>query len=351
MKKVFYSLFLLLAAAKSYAQAPTLTQNDAFAIGTHLFSHGDTNTTATPGQAGEQQTWDFSTLKSTFVDTIRFISSNKTLHANLFPNAIAGTGLGDPSDTSYFQVDHAGIYQLDWSSELINENKKYQIRAKYDVPKKAVQFPATYNSQWGSSSKAAQTFTNIPNYDSVSVSDVFQTNTLVDGWGSLKTPLKFYPAALRLVTYHNITSLFRFKKSGQWFSVQATMLDTVYTWWAKGSRWPLLELQRKKEGDAWDRKGYASIYYEIDALNALATDEHSSAKWIYPNPSQNAFYIQPEHHILHVWNCTGKNIPYTTTKTEEGSEIALTEAAPGFYFVQVSHTDCSTRIVKITITD
>src|SRR3990167_3119527 len=91
MKKLFTLLvagYFYSACFHGYSQI-RITQDDLAPAGTFLISALDTATldSLTPGDSGEDVTWDFSALQNTVIDTVKILHPEETPFVASFPEA------------------------------------------------------------------------------------------------------------------------------------------------------------------------------------------------------------------------------------------------------------------------
>jgi len=132
MKQIYSLTFLLALSFYSFntLQAQiTLTENNLPNVGDQLFESNSVDLNFSEGNAGADQTYDFTNLMANQVDTVRYISTIGTVAEADFPDAnmvlqgnfgdVLGVsfadllpGLPDPPATVYFEDDANGHVQL-----------------------------------------------------------------------------------------------------------------------------------------------------------------------------------------------------------------------------------------------
>lgn len=98
---------------------------------------------------------------------------------------------------------------------------------------------------------------------------------------------------------------------------------------------------RTAESDFWDDvTGFTACSSSI----GLKESNNSNFISIYPNPSSGTFKIEMEDNFeidaIHMYNSIGKEIPFIRNE----SEIKLTEASPGLYFIHFQNNE--TKFVR-----
>lgn len=118
MKHNFFILVILFYAKIVSAQI-TISDNDVFGIGDVVYQGVDINPQAFSSlfNPGANQTWDLTSLSSSYIDTLKFFDPNNTLYSNLYPNANLCL---DEEDLNYFNITSQGIYFLGIKDTVFN---------------------------------------------------------------------------------------------------------------------------------------------------------------------------------------------------------------------------------------
>lgn len=191
MKKTLLLSFLLFSFVFANAQI-TLTSSSFPNLGDIYINHHDSLTsTVTPGSAGANQTWDFSALHNHYIDSTLVVDPATTPNGAQFPTAtLAG-------------INNGGyVYMTKSASEcdFIGVAGNFQGMTgviHYITPSIVAKSGITYNSgynfvnTWLLQMTGAQA--GYPIADSVRVHNITHSNVIVDGWGTVTTPLNSFP--------------------------------------------------------------------------------------------------------------------------------------------------------------
>ena len=108
-KKILVTIALATIGLSTSAQI-TVTDTDIVEVGDILYMAYDDNPSSSIiiGSSGMNQTWDFSALQVSFVDTELYVSPLGTQYENLYPNA--NLCLNVNGSISYFDKSSLGVY-------------------------------------------------------------------------------------------------------------------------------------------------------------------------------------------------------------------------------------------------
>ena len=110
MKRIkLFIIALTLLGSNTFAQI-TVTDTDLIGVGDIIYQANDTlpGSTITPGNAGANQTWDFSTLQESSTGNLLFISPIGTTYENQYPNA--NLCMNDNGSLSYYNKTSTGLF-------------------------------------------------------------------------------------------------------------------------------------------------------------------------------------------------------------------------------------------------
>ncbi len=131
MKIKFFTLALAFVSMSALAQI-TVTDTDIVGVGDVVYMAYDDNPSSiiTVGSSGMNQTWDFSSLQVSSVDTELYVSPLGTLYESSYPNANLCIDVG--GSVSYFDKSSSGVYMHGWSDTI------------FDSPALFLPLPLTY---------------------------------------------------------------------------------------------------------------------------------------------------------------------------------------------------------------
>ena len=289
MKKNLLAIALVFAGINSFAQI-TVTDSDLMSIGDVIYQGYDESPSSSIslGNAGPNQTWDFSALQSQEYDTTNFI---------------------DPIGTPFAAIHPTANLCIDDNGEYIYINKSAQNISlvgfdNYPYPIMLAPLPLVYglDTSMGSVLIMDSIIENIgliddvlapiislnPLYDKVDSIRIFmQSNTEfnVDAYGNVIIPMGSFDA-LRVKT-ENVTTqdIFLYCSStitgnGSWHIMPDSEVETTssYAWWTND---PLIK--------------FVLVQMEIDSLGEIDVVDfmHSPAPSSVRDLSTNSFNIFP----------------------------------------------------------
>jgi hypothetical protein len=341
MKKTLISAILFVMAIYPSLAQITINRSDFGKIGDKFYMASDTTAdNISIGAKGLNVTWDFSqnvkadTYDSTmFVDPINF--PNFPVGANMA--SINGAG-----DTTFFALGSTE-YKVYIPTESI----------PFPLPKNTlsyVKFPLTYLNT--NDDQIAIDIANTPSFfgidgipafiDSIRISFVIRVNSIVDGSGTLKTPLATYPNVLRLksVSSNTVTTYIHNTITRSWtLSPQGNQAnaDTAYIFLGQNMGTEIMTVNMDTLGNI------SSIKYLVTKVFPNSVNEVSApvSLNVYPNPANDAFSLQllsntSHEAIMYMTDVNGKIIRDTekvSVKTGYNSiQVSNLYIVEGFYF-------------------
>lgn len=173
---------LFLCSASIIAQ-PSLTASNMNPSAGEMFTYYSSTNTASPGNAGANQTWNLTVLSSTASATSAFVSAASTPSGSSFPLAtLSGTTSGS-SNYSYFTPGSTGYYNY---GQVVNG-----VVMSYSDPETILSYPFNYNNT--NTDGWACTFTN-----GSQIVRTGSTTITADGYGTLITPAGTYSNVMRV---------------------------------------------------------------------------------------------------------------------------------------------------------
>ena len=350
MKKHLALWTLLLLTCQLTAQV-TITAADMPSSG-DIYTYSTTQDfwNLNPGNsAGPNQIWDFTFLspenqrRDTFVTVsstplaYQFFFNNPFLYADyLSDHALrlpigGGPQGGGPVSISnafsYYRIDSTAYIQTGFGARINNVPSSEQ----YDPRDFIYRFPMNFGNTDASTAKYLVSVPTLGAYG-----QTIDRSNLVDGWGTLITPLGTFQA-LRLKTTIVNTDTFYFDQVGFGTSFQRPP-TTEYHWLAPGMGTPLLSITQIAQGP-----GPASnfITYQ-DTLQPVSVSEAiSHASTAFPNPALDRIRITGLQHTdltpaqVRFFNAAGQSLDLRMDLESNGMLIHRDELPAGIYFVEI----------------
>ncbi len=346
-KSILFVSLLALMLCRISAQI-TINKSHISAAGKMTVQAYDTNRYALPGN-GANYTWDFSNLTEVEKDTNHYGLPQWYPGASNFPTANMLTFYNSKdSSYQYFSLTDTELtYQgsLDMVDGISSVNA---LKLKY------ITFPSTFNTSFtdASTNKGQASELGIdpdgngplPFIDSIYFDILLNNKSIIDGYGTIKTPLgTFSTIRQKMTTISDLGNLKMFT-NGVWTTVPKIYLallgfgntaDTSHNilFWTNDNKigQPLLTYSYSN-GDAYSNDfSYVSAQSQTSKLLEI---DHTNVT-IFPNPCQNVFSIQlsnPATVQLKIYDNTGKLI--NTLSVRNNQQIDITSLEKGIYILQ-----------------
>lgn len=340
-------LFLLVTTAALNAQI-TVTRSHLVVSGQKIVQAYDSGTYARAA-SGTNMTWDFSGLSAGDVDSMRFGLPFWYEGYQNFPQAnLAYKSYLNENEVIYLKADQnevrtIGFYTFDDTSESF-----------FEYNSKLLGFPSTYNSTFNeSNSMVATTFElgldpdssgPIPFIDSIRVNLIRTNKSVIDGWGTVKTPLGNYPTLMQTSLEIN-SQTFDMKTSGFWINIPQSVLSQL--------GFPVQPPDSSYTVNFWTDN--ASVGFPLVTYNySPGEDSVSEVSWLMSKPAASGIYEtgkslvsvypNPVNDILHITELTSAaNVSITDTKGREilkqnisdNGTLDLKDLSSGLYILSI----------------
>lgn len=298
MKKTFTLLSLLVLAGGFTAMAqPVFTHTVTYTVGDQLPSSSFNAQGVSAGNAGANQTWDFSGIQSTGSGTSEVVSVASTPYGSSYPTANVCIKTGNLYAYSLFTATEnntLGAYNG-------------QANIVYSNPEKTLVFPFAYQQTLSDSWQASFTA------NGMNVTRYGQTTTKYDGYGTLITPAGTFTNAIRLKVEQHYYDLIP--------GLDTVFYDQVgYSWVKNGTRslFAVNELTYSVSGIS--QTSYFGGYTPASPGMAVEENAAADALAIFPNPSNGEVTIQAEGlRFVNLLTLDGKTVagfPISSSQTQ-----------------------------------
>lgn len=340
MKKFMLLTVMSLFAIISSAQI-SITHYDILNIGEYAVINHDTlpSSALLTGSAGPNQTWDFSALGTSFIDTIGVVDPSTTTYYSHFPNAnMCGRDTADGG--LYFRKTPQFFTVEGFAATVDFQGVSVPLVSPFQPADTVVKFPLNY-LDWGNSNyieidhsmyygQMVSTFM----VDSVRYKSKVRKSYVMDAWGSVTTPIATYSALRQNLQEVRIDSLWIFPQlTGSWmFFMESNDTSRYYNWFAKEMGLQLIEME-------WDEDLNQAI--SIDWVSASTHDfvpeneKHSLT--IYPNPSVDYVQIDFEQKtsgLVRIYDLRSALIYEQKIEGEKSININTNNFDSGVYFIR-----------------
>lgn len=340
MKKTALLFLFSIGILATRAQI-TIARSDFGNIGDTMYFAVDTivPSTITPGSAGANQTWSFTTgLTQDRYDTTLI------LPPSFDPNAPAGTThiLSSFQNVEYLKIDSSAI-------RIIFDIIDFGITG---VELKTFVFPTTY--QTTNSDSNGFTVKGLPGdfgmpsgiFDSVMVNVKIYANSHCDGWGTLTTPTGSYNTLRIKLSTREMADVYGkgTLTGGVWTNVGSEdQTRSTYQWFAQNGKTQMASAVVDSIGNI------TSFSYRVPFIpvsTGISKQAGSNLTMhVSPNPANESITIsfeQKETNLttIEIMDVTGKIIKTEKTLTSFGQNtlpVNVSDIRNGVYFVRISN--------------
>lgn len=345
MKTKLFTIVLAFIYVNAFTQI-TVTDNDIIDVGDIVYQAIDTvpGTAITPGVAGANQTWDFSSLQVMDQDDIEFISPSGTPYASMHPTA--NICVEDDGEYIYLEKTSSGVSIIGFDAvpyQLLIAPLPLVYGNTLTIGPDVLMDSVMPNMFVPDSLAMLLTMGQAQTIDSINIKVTRDANFDVDAYGSVIIPMGTYDA-LRLKSeatttteyYVYCTDTLLGVNSG-WFSATALMPNEVeseasYQWWTNNPavKFILAEISVDSAGNV------GKVNFSTSAPTAIA--ELDADKFnIYPIPTAEKLTIDAQINAvtnLELVDVSGKiilNKAFTQT-----TNLDLSQISSGIYYLNLS---------------
>lgn len=343
LKSTCAALLVALSATLANAQI-TLTAANLPAAGTvttSLVADSVWTGSANIGAAGPNQTWDFSNVQAD--DNLGPVVTyyqlpSQTPYAAQFPTAslASRSDLSDTASISYMRATSSEFALLG----QVSPTGSTTLAAPWVQAK----FPFTYNTEFSTNTTITIEEGGVPTNGTI------QSNTKVDAWGTVKTPLGSFPC-LRAHTQTTITLTI--------FGLPVILTTSDYAWWTASHKAAVLTHSTTSTNFLGQvETAVSATYLSSQTTGIFDRPDTGSSLAVAPNPATDMvnLNIQSDRsqtaNVL-IYSTDGKlvreisDLQITSGKNQTAVEIS--DFAPGIYMAMVTSagkTLAAQRIVK-----
>jgi hypothetical protein len=332
MNHKFSSLILLSAISLTANAQITINASDYPVGGGVVYTYKSDTTALSPGESGENKTWNFTPLNTrTTSDYITHNCGDTTL-CDTFPGSNFYNINVNANSSSFYIKDASGIY--------LNGFYKPGLKNTFNDARQILKFPMQYNTS------LADTFASTANFGNVIIfveSGII--SVIVDGYGTVKTPIGTYLNTLRTKTT---------------LKIHSNGLNTeteIYAWYQSGIGSPVMEISNTHslpEGQSPATRYYRYITTAPSPpLGIEETLNKRNSIFIYPNPAQDQFKVYVgnlKNYAINVRNVLGSTV-FKSSPNLNQTETTITTGgwAKGIYIVEIIGADGSSVSKKIIL--
>ena len=359
MKTKLFAIALTFISMNMSAQI-TVTDIDIVEQGDLVYMAYDNNPSSliTIGLQGINQTWDFSTLQVSSVDTELYVSPIGTQYENLYPNANLCLSAG--GSISYFDKSSSGVYIYGLNDTVFNlpalflplpltfglsvtDGPIVVVEDYITGPFLSIALPA---------SAVATLTNNLANIADTALIQITNTSEFsVDGSGVITTPLGTYDA-LRLKEVKEISSILNvycsdtLTQQGMWFNnipfsaipilagYSNNEQEITYRWITNDST--VTYLVAATVVDSFNNVEEASFQITPFPNTANTTELPSSFFNVYPIPVTDKLIVNSQNNELinlELLNVNGKLI--LKKEFNQSTSLDISQISKGMYYLNL----------------
>ncbi|HVA98518.1 MAG TPA: T9SS type A sorting domain-containing protein [Bacteroidia bacterium] len=312
---------------------------DVVSVGQTLLQANDSTPIVKPGSAGISQTWNYSGLHATTVDTITTVDPASTADGSQFPTSDLALIQKLTKDTIYTNNTTAAFRAQGVVSSFNGNN----VVVHLNPPQTLLVFPATYLTHFADNytTNIRQAITTIPGYDSVRVKAVLVGKDTIDAYGSMQTPLGTYNVIR--VNEYQITADTIFLRSifGTWSLAPISgnpRLDTNYhfSWYANSLGYQLVSMDSAKSGGA-----ISNVQWLMSAPVPTSVNNYTAISnnvLVYPNPAKdeiNFTVAGSTPSSVVIYDITGRTMITQSLTNSSTNTINTSSLKDGFYIYKL----------------
>ncbi len=284
---------------------PVLTSANSNPIAGEGFKWISASNVSTPGNAGANQLWDFSTLVANLsistYDTV--INANNAPSSSSYPYANIAFYNPNHSTYSFYKkssdsLTYYGIRGMSWT----NNNTD---------PEKILSYPFSYDSTFSDN-----IYTNTNSAGTLGYSTESFTR-LADGYGTLLLPTGTFSNVLRI------------KTTGYFYSNSNSYNYTTYYFYLPGIHQPILKLSESTSSS------YFTEFLKMIVTGKSETNVSLNKIKLFPNPATNNITIETSLTAsIEILNPQGQLLKYVK-EVNNSININISTFAKGLYIIKL----------------
>ncbi|MEL7269045.1 MAG: T9SS type A sorting domain-containing protein [Bacteroidota bacterium] len=324
MKAKIIVYFLFLITIEGFGQI-TVDYAQFISVGDSIVEHYDRspNINITPGDKGENVTWDFQFLESDFTDTLSIVSSSKTPFSEYFSASDLALCLSSTLDVASFfnktedDLQYKGTGYYDQGKMIIDDQNKRSI----------LKYPLRYLDEDYQVLKEERILFK----DSIKVLTTSEYHYKVDAWGDLKLPTGLF-FALRVKRSLTITNAYYRLSGFRWEKYQEKVFPNItYEWWTDNpnAKHYIAYLVMDSNNE---KVLHASFIPAIPFKEKIEQVEQHFDLIVYPNPAQSVINMNlpTGKKYANIYSFSGQLV-HSETLFSEKSQINVSRFSSGLY--------------------
>jgi Secretion system C-terminal sorting domain len=313
MKKSLLIVSALLIAAMSSTAQITITTADVATPVKIIYQANDTVPTGfSVGGFGTNQTWNMTSLQTSFVDTLTFMSASWLPNVN-FPSSDLIMKQGWRESYVYMSNTASGLTTQGFAG-MVDLAGYFDTVTVINTPSEILMnfpgnFGTTFTNNFSTVTPAfyygQDPFSFGYPIDYIRMNAEVRKSVIVDAWGSLTTPLGTFNVirAEETIVRYDTIDIYLLGAGNDAIVTQADS-TTGYTWWANGVGFPLVSIKL-------DSLGNMKQVQWLQANPVAGVNEYEATVQVnaYPNPAQNEITFSVEAtkaSIVEIYDIAGR---------------------------------------------
>ena len=330
----------------------TVTQADFAAIGDNVIQATDTLPVAaiSPGNAGANQTWDFSLLHNHSSSTYNYVTPASTGYSYHYPGATIVANVNS-SIYNFLNSSASGIQVLGFTGNLLGTGA---LSVVYSNPEKIISFPTTYNTVCNDTSKYDCRFyygQTVQGYlvDSVRQKELNYITSTFDAWGNATTPDGTFPVLRQNKSKKTIDSSWVYIHAiSAWYAYSnSTTTTQSYGFVGNGIKMALVNINCVPD---------SSRIQTVDWTRAtpLSINENntSEAVHVYPNPVSDLIFVSNSGNDklrAVIYDVEGREVYNSSIANNNITTIPVKNLNEGVYILKLFNNSGLTKTEKLVI--
>jgi hypothetical protein len=317
----------------------TITNDDFVPLNSTLVIAYDTlpDASIVPGPGGANQTWDFSNAVAHDVDTMLTVSPGQTPLFESFPESNYASYQTGDSVYIYF---HRNSDKVQLIGVGFVGADAFIPTMKYMPPETLLDFPVNFGDDYTQTFYTDNTMVNTQpelGYDSIRFKSTTVSQTTVDAYGNLTTPMGSFES-LRSKDYQIQYDSVWAMVFGNWIAVSATIDTSIsYSWWTNDQSigFMLFSIDMDMETN-----GVSDVTFLQNSIQSVKENSIASAK-VFPNPSSDLLNLEFNNAItgqLTIFNQAGQMVTNIEVSNQRSLQLSVSSFATGIYVYKVNNS-------------
>ncbi len=325
-KNYLLSVLVILLSFRATAQ-PVITHSGNSPLIGDTYNLSGALGSFDPGDAGNNQSWDFSYITPTFSTTITVVNPETTPFASEFQESTHAFHIvGSSESYNYTQISSPALKNVGIGFDPGGENEYF---IHYTDAVKLMQYPFSYNNSFTDNYFSSYTLSG-----GMVTHERGTVTVTADAWGSVSTPSGNYPNTLRVKSLYVYTDSVWMMGN---FVYANTYTETNYEWYSATSHYPVISISSTISG--------STVTYSTDVVG---TDDNPMLQLsIFPNPVSKIIHAKTDGNISEIFiiNLSGKQLAQLKKTGVNEFTADISKLSSGVYMLRIKNEQgiCTTK--------